>query len=301
MVKNLKIKNTKQLFKSLNISKDTLSSNQKKDLSNKGFIIIPPTNFMKKNIKLLNIMTKKLIKKEGKKGGWEGKERHYKKGKLFEKGTNRLGNLINKHKVFQNLITMPEILAATYEVVKSDIKIAGLNLRNPLKNNGRQKIHMDWEPRKNNFQKYAGVVCFVFIDSADKTNGALRIIPGSHKKNDWPEKYIDVQKKHKKEVIAKVKAGTIIVANLNLWHAGAENFSGKERKMIMINIKRRNLPQLINYKKYLSKTTKNQLDESKKYLLAIRKIDKTQKSDSVGVGKYYKNDFYLDKNKNNKL
>ena len=63
----------------------------------------------------------------------------------------------------------------------------------------------------------------------------------------------------------------------------------------MINIKRRNLPQLINYKKYLSKTTVSQLDHIKKYLLAVRKIDKTQKSDSIGVGKYYKNDFYLDK------
>ena len=295
MIKNSNIKNTKHLFEKLNISKNTLSSKQKKDLLNKGFIIIPPTIYMKKNIKILNLMTKKLIKKEGKKGGWEGKEKYYKKGKLFEKGTNRLGNLINKHKVFQNLITIPEILAASYEVVKSDIKIAGVNLRSPLKNNGKQRIHMDWKPREKKSQKYAGVVCFVFIDAANKANGALRIIPGSHKKNDWPEKYIDVHKKNKNEITAVVKPGTIIVANLNLWHAGAENYSGKERKMIMINIKRRNLPQLINYKKYLSKTTVSQLDHIKKYLLAVRKIDKTQKSDSIGVGKYYKNDFYLDK------
>ena len=154
MIKNSNIKNTKHLFEKLNISKNTLSSKQKKDLLNKGFIIIPPTIYMKKNIKILNLMTKKLIKKEGKKGGWEGKEKYYKKGKLFEKGTNRLGNLINKHKVFQNLITIPEILAASYEVVKSDIKIAGVNLRNPLKNNGKQRIHMDWKPRKKKSQKY---------------------------------------------------------------------------------------------------------------------------------------------------
>ena len=54
-------------------------------------------------------VAKKLIKREGLRGGWEGKEKYYKKGKHFEKGTNRLGNLINKHPVFGDLITIPEI------------------------------------------------------------------------------------------------------------------------------------------------------------------------------------------------
>ena len=289
------IRNTRELFKELNITKNTLSKTQKDHLHKKGFIIIPPTLFMKKNIKLLKKITKKLIKEEGIKGGWEGKEKYYKKGKLFEKGTNRLGNLIEKHKAFQEMIMMPEILAATHEIVKSDIKICGTNLREPLKNCGRQKIHMDWKPRKNKKDSYAGVVCFVFIDETNKKNGALRLIPGSHKKIGWPEKHIDVNKSNKNEIRAIVTAGTIVVANLNLWHAGAENFSGKERKMIMINIKKRKLPQLINYKKYLSLKTKKKFNEIQKYLLAIRENDKTQKSDSVGVGKYYKDDFYLNK------
>jgi hypothetical protein len=63
----------------------------------------------------------------------------------------------------------------------------------------------------------------------------------------------------------------------------------------MLNIKRRNLPQLINYKKFLNKNTKNKLNEVQKYLLATRNSDKTQKANSVGVGKYYKKDFYLKK------
>ena len=86
-----------------------------------------------------------------------------------------------------------------------------------------------------------------------------------------------------------VRAGTIIVANLNLWHAGSNNKSGKERKMIMINIKNRKLPQLINYKKYLNSKVKNNLNDFQKYLLAVRKNDPTQKFDSVGVGNYKDN------------
>ena len=65
----------------------------------------------------------------------------------------------------------------------------------------------------------------------------------------------------------------------------------------MLNIKRRNLPQLLNYKKFLNKNTKHKLNEVQKYLLAIRNLDKTQKADSVGVGKYYKKDFYLKQKK----
>ena len=84
--------------------------------------------------------------------------------------------------------------------------------------------------------------------------------------------------------------------NLNLWHAGSENVSGKARKVIMINIKRISLPQLLNYKKFLKKT-KDSLNEVEKYLLAVRKVDKTQKSDSTGVGKYYRQDFMPNNNK----
>ena len=47
--------------------------------------------------------SKKINKKEGLRGG-KCKAR-YKKRETFEKGTNRLGNLINKHPVFGDLIT----------------------------------------------------------------------------------------------------------------------------------------------------------------------------------------------------
>ena len=289
----MKITNTKTLFKKMKISKKILSRQQKKQLKIEGYTLFKSIPFMRRNVKLMQSITRRLIKEEGLKGGWEGKEKYYKKGKHFEKGTNRLGNLINKHEIFSRLILIPEILSAAHEVVGSNIKISGLNLRNPLRNSGRQRIHMDWKPRKKRNERFAGVVCFVFLDHADKTNGPLRLIPRTHKKLGWPEEYVDVMKKQKKEKIMNVKAGTIIVANLNLWHAGSENISGKQRKMIMINIKNRKLPQLINYKKYLNSKVKKNLNDFQKYLLAVRKDDPTQKADSIGVGKYYKDNFNL--------
>ncbi len=291
----MSITSTKSLFKEMNISKDILTANQKKQLDKQGYIVFKSIPFMKKNVKKMRDITKKLISKEGDKGGWEGKEKYYVKGKLFEKGTNRLGNLINKSKVFGELMLIPEILSSAYTVINSNLKVAGLNFRNPLKNSGKQRLHMDWKPRKKMNEKFAGVVCFIFLDDANKKNGALRVVPGSHKKLGWPEQYIDVMKRHKNEVLLSVKAGTVIVANLNLWHGGSNNISGKDRKMIMLNIKNRAFPQLINYKKYLNSGVKKKLNKYQKYLLAIRSSDRKQKEDSVGVGKYYKDDFNITK------
>jgi len=296
----IEVKNTRQLFDKLNISKKTLSRQQKNSINNKGFVVIPPTKYILKNLKKLNDVTKKLIKTEGYKGGWEGKEKYYKKGKFFEKGANRLGNLLNKHKVFRDLMLIPEILAASYEVIKSDIKVCGFNLREPLKGFGYQSIHIDWVPREKKNDSFAGVVCYIYLNKSTLSNGATRIIPGSHKKLGWPDEYIDTFKSYKNEYRAVVPAGTIVVANLNIWHAGAKNISGKPRKTIFIQIRRRNQQQLINFKKYLSKKTKREMNEYHSYLLGIRKRDKTQKINSIGPGSIYRKRFGKDRDKQKK-
>ena len=282
------IKDTKELFRILNISNKTLSEDQKQSLHQNGYLIIPPTEYMLKNLKELNDKADELIQREGDRGGWEGKEEFYKKGKFFQEGTNRLGNLIDKHKVFRDLIQIPELLAASYEVIKSDIKIAGANLRNPLKDSGNQRIHIDWKPREKETELFTGVVCFIFLDDSNLDNGPLRVIPGSHKKLGWPDEHINIFDTHKNEIKVPVPAGTIIVSYLNLWHGGSNNITGKSRKMIMINVKRRDQLQLLNYKKYLSEYTKSQLNSIQNYLLAVRNSDTTQKEDSVGVGHYYR-------------
>ena len=66
------------------------------------------------------------------------------------------------------------------------------------------------------------------------------------------------------------------------------SFKEKSRKTIFLQIKKRNEPALLNYKKFLSEKTKNTLSEAQKYLLSIREIDFTQKEDSVGPGDMYR-------------
>ena len=56
-------------------------------------------------------------------GKYNEKRYNMYKGKLFEKGTNRLGNLINKSKVFGELMLIPEILSSAYTVINSNLKL----------------------------------------------------------------------------------------------------------------------------------------------------------------------------------
>ena len=288
-----KINSTQDAFNLLKIKSNLLSNKQKKHLHDNGYLVLESTKFLRNNLGKLRREVNRLIKKEGVLGGWDGKRQFYKKGKMFDPGTNRLGNLIEKNKIFADLITIPELLLGAKEVIGNNIKVCGLNLREPIKGDGEQKIHIDWKPRKNKKEKYGGVVCMIHLDNSTKKNGSTRIIPKSHKKLGWPGEHINIYKKHKHEIRPVIKAGSIVIVNLNLWHAGSINISGKNRRMIMVNIKRRSLPQLLNYKKFLSKKTKNKLNEVQKYLLAIRNSDKTQKKNSVGVGNYYKGDFFI--------
>ncbi|MAV56378.1 MAG: hypothetical protein CMI79_02435 [Candidatus Pelagibacter sp.] len=276
------IKNTKELFRNLKIKEDILSSSQKKKLDQDGFVIFQKCGYMLKNLRSLNEEANRLIKSENDKGGWEGKEKHYKPGKKFEEGADRLGALVNKHDVFLGLITIPEILAAAHHVLKSDLKIAGVNLRNPQKGFGEQRIHIDGNPRFSTKEKFTGVVCFCFLDDTTIKNGAIRIVPKSHRIPGYPDEYIDINKENKYEKRVLVNAGTIIVANLNIWHAGAKNYSGDPRKMIMVNVKSRDQDQLLNYKKFLDKIVLEKLTPEQSYLLATRKSDPTQKMDSGG-------------------
>ena len=251
--RNFIINSFQDIFNKYKIKENILTKKQKNNLKKDGYLVLKPTKFIKKNLKKLRSEIDKLILKEGHSGGWEGKEEFYKKGKFFEPGTNRLGNLIEKNKIFAGLIDMPEILMCAKEVIKDDIKVCGLNYREPILGEGEQKIHMDWKPRKDKKEQYAGIVSMIYLDKSTKKNGSTRIIPKSHKKLGWPSDHINIFKKHKSEIRPVVEAGGIIVINLNLWHAGSINISGKKRRMIMLNIKRRNLPQLLNYKKYLKK------------------------------------------------
>ncbi len=291
------IKNTLDLFKKNNFQYEDIIKQASKNLEENGFHVFESVPSLLNNLEQLNFQSNKLINEEGDLGGWEGKMQYYKKNKKFEDGADRLGALVQKNEIFRKLLLCPEILSCAYQVVgKKDIKICGFNLRNPQKNKGNQEIHIDGFSRIKENEPYAGIVAFLYLNDSHINNGAMRVIPGSHKRLGYPDDHININKKNDEEKRIEVKAGSIVVANLNLWHGGANNIDGSQRKVIMINVKSRKYDQLLNYKKFLTDDVKASMSESQKYILAIRDQDVTQQIDSGGSANQARRDHFQKKN-----
>ena len=57
-------------------------------------------------------------------------------------------------------------------MTKKEIKVCGLNLRNPSKKQGKQSIHIDGFARSKK-RGYAGIVAFIYLDDTKIKNGAM--------------------------------------------------------------------------------------------------------------------------------
>lgn len=270
---------------------DMLSGVQKRALDDDGLVVLPPPPRLTARLEELRATVDALLAAEGDRAGWEGKEQHYAPGKTFETGARRLGNLVDKIPFVAELIGVPEMLAAARRAVGADICVGSVLMREPLKSCGPQVLHIDWLPRAREDEPFGGVVAQYLLDDSTVANGAMRFVPGSHKRLGWPDEQIDVRVPHPDERRVEAPAGTLIVMNLNTWHAGADNVTGTRRRSLFIDVRRRELPQLLNQKMYLSAATLARLTPEQKRLLRVRNEDPTQAEKSVGPGDRYRERF----------
>tara|TARA_B100001063_G_scaffold239493_1_gene263108 strand:- start:2458 stop:3354 length:897 start_codon:yes stop_codon:yes gene_type:complete len=271
-----------------------LTEDEKVFLDKNGFLILKdiPNYLSEKGIDLNIIRSKldELVSIEKDKGGWEGLEHVLEKnpGKKADPGSNRIANLLNKGKEFIDLTTIPRVLACIEFMFKDKFKLSAASLREPLKNYGLQKIHIDWAARQDLSEGFNCLTCYVAIDEVNKDNGAVSVIPGSHNILDYPQEYIDVNQKHPKEIDINLKVGEILILNSLLWHRGNVNSSGKRRRTIFIEYRNRALPQGLNQQLYISDEVKNSLTDFEKWILMVGKEYPTDKIRHHGAGDNYR-------------
>ena len=277
-----------------------LSNSQIKQLDEKGFILIEPKkeiwDWIGCKVDNLVSITDDLKIKEGDNAGSEGKEEIVKKnGKTIEPGADRIGNLINKSIFMRRVATLPEIVWASYLTIKSEIKLSSVLFREPKKNAGEQQIHIDWIPRKNSDESFNSVVAFLYLNDSKAENGATKIIPHTHKLFSYPDKYVNPKLPHEKEIVIEAKSGSLLIMNALLWHKGGNNLTGEKRGIIITEYRQRNIKQLLNLKKYISKQIQEELTPKEKYLFGLREEDIFQDESSFGPGDHYRK--WLDENK----
>ena len=124
------------------------------------------------------------------------------------------------------------------------LKLSSLNVRsvNP-RSHDVQPLHVDAGalPDERGFW-----VCNTvwMLDAFTSDNGALRVIPGSHRFGRRPQDVLDDPRRpHPDEVLVTGEAGDLVVMNSHLWHGGTGNRTDRARLALHAFYCRRDKPQ----------------------------------------------------------
>ncbi len=112
----------------------------------------------------------------------------------------------------------------------------------------------------------------ILFDHMTLQNGPTRVVPGSHRwppinvpyvnQGDWKPTPLapqdqaripaDVAAPYPGEVLVTAPAGAVVIINSSMWHGGTRNLSGARRLMLHLTYTRRDLPQQLTQRDYLT-------------------------------------------------
>lgn len=237
-----------------------MTERHKRMLDDEGYVLLE--GFMSPAVlDSLRARVDELYEREGESAGAEFKQ---------EPQTRRLANLVDKGEIFERIIAMPEILEFVAHVLGPELKLSSLNARsaNP---------HSDWvQPLHADAGAIADErgfwVCNTvwMLDDFTTANGALRVVPGSHRYGRLPQAALpDPTAPHPGEVLVTGPAGSVVVQNAHLWHGGTANRTDRPRRAVHGFFTRRDKPQQQYQKQLLRPETQSRLSPALRRLLAL--------------------------------
>jgi hypothetical protein len=202
-----------------------------------------------------------LFDTEGERAGSEFKQ---------EPGARRLANLVDKGAIFVECIVEPEVLEYVAHVLGSRFKLSSLNARsaNP-RNRVSQPLHVDAGALPD-AQGYWVCNTVWMLDDFTFENGALRVVPGSHRSGRRPQDaLVDPGRPHPEEVLVTGRAGDLLVMNSHVWHGGTANDTDRPRLALHAFFCRWDKPQQQYQKALLRPETQAALDAAARAVLAL--------------------------------
>ncbi|HTA70727.1 MAG TPA: phytanoyl-CoA dioxygenase family protein [Bryobacteraceae bacterium] len=187
-----------------------------------------------------------------------------------EEQTLRLANLVDKGEVFERAVAMPEILERIGHVLGPHFKLSSLNARsaNPH-STWVQPLHADMGALRDD-QGYWVCNTVWMLDDFTEENGAIRMVPGSHRWGRLPQQAVqDLQAPHPEERLITGKAGTVVVMNAHMWHGGTANRTAKPRCAMHGFYARWDKPQQQYQKRLLRPEVQERLTPQLRELLAL--------------------------------
>lgn len=209
----------------------------------------------------LRAEVERLFAAEGEKAGAEFK---------MEQGARRLANLANKAGVFREIIVHPAVMPLVEHVLQRSVKLSSVNARsvNPYRDQP-QPLHCDMGALPDERGPWVCNTVWM-LDDFREQNGALRVIPGSHRWNRLPQQALeDPLADHPQQQIVTGPAGSVIVMNAHLWHGGMANQTGRARTAVHAFYCRRDKPQQQYQKQLLDADLQAGLSPALRELLAL--------------------------------
>lgn len=234
-----------------------LTGTQRHQLDEQGYLelpgLMPPA--------LLDALRRRvdeLFAEEGDRAGSEFKQ---------EPGARRLANLVNKGRVFEEVIETPEVLDGMSQVLGVRFKLSSLNVRTADPHNDQpQPLHADSAAISDELGYW---VCnsVWMLDDFTLANGATRIVPGSHRWRRVPP--AGLYDPYPGEMLVTGKAGTVVIMNAHAWHGGSANTSDAPRRAMHVYYTRWDKPQQQWQKKWLSAEVQARMTPQARRLLAL--------------------------------
>jgi ectoine hydroxylase-related dioxygenase (phytanoyl-CoA dioxygenase family) len=184
-----------------------------------------------------------------------------------EPGARRLANLVNKGRVFEEVILTPEVLECMAHVLGPKFKLSSLNARSadPF-SPCDQPLHCDSAALVDDLGYW---VCnsVWMLDDFTPDNGATRMIPGSHRWNRLPP--AGCYPAHPEQQLVTGKAGTVVIMNAHMWHGGTANRTDRPRRAMHVYYTRRDKPQQQWQKKWIGADVQARLTTEARLILAL--------------------------------
>lgn len=237
-----------------------MTEHERHQLDEQGFVVLP--GFMSPALLAeLRDRLEMLFEKEGDQAGAEFKQ---------EPGCRRLANLIDKGEVFGRIASRPDLLGYIRGVLGDDFKLSSGNARsvNPHADE-TQPLHADMAALRDALGYWVCNTVWM-IDDFTTENGAIRVVPGSHRWGQLPQEALpDAKAVHPNEILVTGSAGTVIVMNAHTWHGGTANRTAAPRCAIHLFYCRRDKPQQQYQKRLVRPEVQQQLSPELRWLLAL--------------------------------
>ena len=190
----------------------------------------------------------------------------------------RLANLVDKGALFRELIAEPVVLHEVAQVLGLRFKLSSLNARSAdALSDSAQPLHADMGAIADERGFWVCNTVWM-LDDFTETNGALRVVPGSHTLGRLPGEGAVAG-----ERLVTGEAGTVVVMNAHLWHGGTANRTDAPRRAIHGFYCRADKPQQQYQKGMLRGDTVARLTAEQRRMLALEDAENDRLSANPDV------------------